>query len=380
MCLFARGGNGLEFQDNKTAAPPQGAAGLFDSGGQNRPPSSTDTLMDSAAAYIDMNSLAGDIQKIVTSHIENSIPDDKKIMMELVNQMGKLTGEVQQLRQQLSTTNPYAVFSCPNTPSKDISEELAEIKALLQTDPKPQVLTDVDIDPVMLGPSRRNAGTESSAPEHAAHAAHEEPQRDPDFDTDLAPRAKKSGKRKAVSVIGNLLFYAVVIGVVLGVFLAKSGSGGSPTVIAGYSAFTVLSSSMEDTYPKGSLIVTRSVDANELEIGDDITYMASVSSSITHRIIGITENYLDTGARAFETQGTMNKDPDKDPVAAANVVGKVIFCSVLLGRAASFVSTNWPLLIFFAVVLAILFAFLKWNFRREDDPAHGKKRANARSR
>lgn len=76
----------------------------------------------------------------------------------------------------------------------------------------------------------------------------------------------------------------------------------------------------------------------------------------------------------------MNKDPDKDPVAAANVVGKVIFCSVLLGRAASFVSTNWPLLIFFAVVLAILFAFLKWNFRREDDPAHGKKRANARSR
>ena len=94
--------------------------------------------------------------------------------------------------------------------------------------------------------------------------------------------------------------------------------------------------------------------------------MVSETSSITHRIIGITENYLNTGQRAFETQGVMNETPDKDPVVAANVVGQVIFCSKPLGEAATFVSNNWPILLFFIVVLSGLMAFLRWNFRRDE--------------
>lgn len=394
----------MEIQDHKAAAPVTGTGGRFESRGQNRPPSQAAAPKDSVTAYIDrtidMNALTGDIQKIVTAHIENSIPDDKKIMLELVNQVGELTGEVKQLRQQLDT-KPYAVFSCPSGQMKDITEELAEIKALLQSDPKPMELSAEELDPIMLGPRHPHPTEVPQQPDPApppppaqetpAAAPAPQPQQQPQSDSkpeevfaqQMAPaprevfNPKEKKKKNVISVLGNLLFYVVIIGVVVGAFLAKSGSGGSPTVIAGYSAFTVLSSSMEDTYPKGSLIVTRSVDANELEIGDDITYMASATSSITHRIIGITENYLDTGARAFETQGTMNKNPDKDPVAAANVVGKVIFCSTVLGKAASFVSANWPLLIFFVVVLAVLFAFLKWNFKREDE-SEQKKKAHAK--
>lgn len=402
----------MEIQDHKAAAPTPGTVGRFDSGGQYHPTSKAAAPRDSVAAYInrsiDMNALTGDIQKIVAEHIENSIPDDKKLMLELVNQVGELTGEVKQLRQQLDT-KPYAVFSCPSGQMKDITEELAEIKALLQSEPRPMELSAEELDPSLLGPKppQHTEGPWQPTPTPPPPPAQERPAAPPEptppplqpepptqdtaaFAQQMAPKPAEppkpeKPKKKIVSVLGNILFYVVIIGVVLGAFLAKSGSGGSPTVIAGYSAFTVLSSSMEDTYPKGSLIVTHSVDPNELEIGDDITYMASATSSITHRIIGITENYLDTGARAFETQGTMNENPDKDPVAAANVVGKVIFCSVLLGRAASFVSANWPLLVFFVVVLAVLFAFLKWNFKREDDQpetaaqAPGKKKRFAKT-
>lgn len=386
----------MEIQNHKAAAPATGTGGGYDSGGQQRPPSKAAVPRDSVAAYIDrtidMNALTGDIQKVVTAHIENSIPDDKKIMLELVNQVGELTGEVKQLRQQLDT-KPYAVFSCPSGQMKDITEELAEIKSLLQSDPKPAELSAAELDPILLE-SKHHQHTETlqqpstttppppmqETPTVTSESV-PQPQSEPEpgavFAQQMAPAPREvfspKEKKTAISVLGNILFYVAIIGVVVGAFLAKSGSGGSPTMIAGYSAFTVLSSSMEDTYPKGSLIVTRSVDTNELEIGDDITYMASATSSITHRIIGITENYLDTGARAFETQGTMNKNPDKDPVAAANVVGKVIFCSTVLGKAASFVSANWPLLIFFVVVLAVLFAFLKWNFKREDEPEQKKK-------
>lgn len=191
--------------------------------------------------------------------------------------------------------------------------------------------------------------------------------------SELVKKPKKKEKA-STSVIGNVLFYAVLVALVLGAFLLRSNSTGGPFTFAGYSAFTVLSSSMEDTYPKGSLVVTKSVDANTLQIGEDITFMISESSSVTHRIIGITENYQNTGQRAFETKGTMNQDPDKDPAIAANVVGKVIFCSLFLGQAAAFVTKNWPFMLFFVVVIAGLVAFLKWNMKRPTEIASTQKK------
>lgn len=180
---------------------------------------------------------------------------------------------------------------------------------------------------------------------------------------------KQTRKSKALNIISNILFYLVIIGIVVGALLIKSSSGGRPTMIAGFSAFRVLTSSMEDVYPKGSLIITKAVEPNELAIGDDITFMVSETSSVTHRIIGITQNYLGTGKPGFETQGVMNEKPDKDMVAYANVVGRVIFCSKALGDLANYMRNNWPLLIFVVVVFIALIAFLKWNARREDDEA-----------
>lgn len=184
---------------------------------------------------------------------------------------------------------------------------------------------------------------------------------------------KKKPKSKAVSILGNVAFYTVLVLLVVGAFLFKSQSSGAPFTFAGHSAFTVLTSSMEDTYPKGSLVVTKAVDANTLQIGDDITFMVSEKSSVTHRVIGITENYQGTGQRAFETKGTMNQDPDRDPALAANVVGKVVFCSVVLGQAAAFITKNWPFMLFFVVVIAGLVAFLKWNMKRPEQKKDKKK-------
>lgn len=178
---------------------------------------------------------------------------------------------------------------------------------------------------------------------------------------------KPEKKNKVLSAVSSVLFYVVIVAMVLGAFLMRSTSRGEPFMIAGYSAANVLTSSMEDVYPKGSLIITKRVDAKDLKVGDDITFMMSEESSITHRIIGITENYQGTGDRAFETKGTMNKNPDKEMVAAANVVGKVIFHSKALGDFANFVKANWPILIFALIVIIALISFLKWNAKRSDE-------------
>lgn len=174
-------------------------------------------------------------------------------------------------------------------------------------------------------------------------------------------------KNKALIIVSNIVFYTLILSLVFGAFLVRSSKKGSPWMIGGYSAMTVLTGSMEDVYPQGSLIITKSVDADKLKIGDDITYMTGENSSITHRIIGITENYLETGERGFETKGVMNSKPDSEIVAASNVVGRVVFCSKTLGDIAKFITNNWPFLLFIVVIFVVLLSFLKWNAKKSDN-------------
>lgn len=183
-----------------------------------------------------------------------------------------------------------------------------------------------------------------------------------EINEEIAEKPQKKSKKKFVW-IGELFFYSMLILLVLGAFFIRSSSKGRPISIAGYSAFTVLTGSMENEIPKGSLVISKSVDPNTLKIGDDITFMSGPTSTITHRIIGITEKYLDTNARAFETQGIMNANPDKEPVPAVNVVGKVVYHNKRMGDIANFVGDNWPFIIFILVVSIALFAILNRVFK-----------------
>ncbi len=185
------------------------------------------------------------------------------------------------------------------------------------------------------------------------------PAEPPATPADEASDSPQPAAPKKKSPLGDIIFYALLIALVVGAFFISGGAGGGPKMIAGYSAFTVTTGSMHDVLPQGSLIVTQHVEPETLQVGDDITYMISETSSITHRIIDIEPNHPETGGLAFKTQGTMNDDPDKNLVPAVNVVGKVIFCSYPLGVAVGFVQDNWPLLIFLAVVAAVLFSVLR---------------------
>lgn len=183
--------------------------------------------------------------------------------------------------------------------------------------------------------------------------AEEPPRRTP------SPPQRQTPGQKARDIVGGVLFYGVLLLILIGVFALRDESGaGAPVSFAGYTAQIVLTGSMEDVIPQGSLVVAKRVDPAALQIGDDIIYLSSQTSTITHRIVGIIEEYSDTGQRAFQTQGVMNERPDKTPVAAVNVVGKVVFHSLALGRIATFIRQNWPLLIFFAVLLLVLMKVL----------------------
>lgn len=257
-----------------------------------------------------------------SAEAEQVIDDDKQLMMEMVAKMQELTEEVNSLRQQLKDSSSRTAFQ-PTQSDSDFDEDEA-LKALADLSQQ---------------------------------------------ENDSKPKKKKN---KGLTVVSNIIFYTLILALVFGAFLIRSSKNDSPWMLGGYSAMKVLTGSMEDVYPQGSLIITKSVDPQKLKIGDDITYMTGETTSITHRIIGITENYLDTNERGFETKGVMNENPDKEIVSAANVVGRVVFCSKTLGDIATFITNNWPLLLFLVFVIIVLLAFLKWNSRREKHSSKDK--------
>ena len=127
--------------------------------------------------------------------------------------------------------------------------------------------------------------------------------------------------------------------------------------LVGLNTYVVLSGSMEPTYHTGSLLYVKSVDPQDLQVGDPITFMLNEDTVATHRIIEILPDEEDSSVLRFRTQGDANDAPDGTPVHYKNVIGKPVFSVPYLGYFANFVQ-NPPGLYFaigFAVVLVLLF-------------------------
>jgi len=256
----------------------------------------------------------------------------------------------------------------------DYSARLEELKAMVVlAEAQRGTLDGAVYDEEQLNELRRMIDKVAAASAQRAKAVSSYSSCSKTLPSEPAPKAvDKKAKKKAL--IGNIVFYGVLIAFVLAVLFVSISSGSGVKTFMGHSAFVVKTSSMESVYPKGSFILTKYTDPNTLQVGDDITFMSSQTSTITHRIISIYEQYADTNARGFETQGVMNAESDKNIVLASNVVGKVIFCSPFIGTVIAFVSKNWPILLFSAAVIIALSVVLGRIFKEEDGEEKPKKK------
>lgn len=186
----------------------------------------------------------------------------------------------------------------------------------------------------------------------------------------------KTDKKKisTVSVISNILFYAALIILVLGIYFSTLGEGVAKLPF-GFSFANVLSSSMESEIPKGSLVVIKETDAKMLTVGDNITFLTEGNVTYTHKIVSIFEDFDNTGMRAFETKGTENPMPDKEIVFEGNVVGKVVRHVPELGSILSYLKENIFIVIGLFVVLAVFSFLLSIIFssdKNKKEPKHKK--------
>jgi signal peptidase len=164
--------------------------------------------------------------------------------------------------------------------------------------------------------------------------------------------------------------YAIVLTVIaaialVAIIIPKIG-GGVP--------LTVLSGSMEPTLPTGSLAVVRPIGADDVQVGDVITYMPHPNDPylVTHRVIRV--ELSEAGERTFILQGDANSGPDA-PVRAKQIRAELWYSVPLLGYLNSTLNSetkDWVLI----GVASSLFAYAGYTVirtivdrrRRQDAP------------
>lgn len=114
--------------------------------------------------------------------------------------------------------------------------------------------------------------------------------------------------------------------------------------IFGYSAFVIVSGSMEPTINVDDLIIIK--EKNVYNENDIISYKSNNNSIITHRIIKIENNLL-------YTKGDNNNVED-EPIEFSQVLGKLVYKINGFGKIATLISSPIGITIFLAILFFIV--------------------------
>ena len=161
--------------------------------------------------------------------------------------------------------------------------------------------------------------------------------------------------RELLRALGNGLSVGVlllVLGLGVLVIAVPAAVGGMP--------LTILTGSMSPGLPAGTLVVVRPVPAEQIRIGDVISYQLESGrpALVTHRVVARTTD-ASTGELRFTTQGDANNAPDAAAVMPVQLRGAVWYSVPLLGwvnQAVSGEARGWLI----PLAAAVLFAYAAW--------------------
>ena len=125
-------------------------------------------------------------------------------------------------------------------------------------------------------------------------------------------------------VISWFVIFAMLAVLAVCVLIPRLG-GGTP--------YTILTGSMKSSLPPGTLVVVKPTPAEQIDIGDVITFQVETGKPTvaTHRVIGKT--VADDGTPRLITKGDDNSAADTDQVRPEQIRGKLWYSVPVLGRA-----------------------------------------------
>jgi signal peptidase len=106
------------------------------------------------------------------------------------------------------------------------------------------------------------------------------------------------------------------------------------TNMLGYNSYVIYSGSMEPAVKVGSLLLTRPVNVEDLQVGDVITYRSPGNHTmLTHRIVDMRQ---EDGEWVFQTKGDASPGPDPQEVILHGQATKMAFDIPYLGYVVDF--------------------------------------------
>ena len=148
--------------------------------------------------------------------------------------------------------------------------------------------------------------------------------------------------RRIYRIVSSVLVGAIVVLAVLLVGVR----------LVGLTPYTVISGSMEPTYPVGSLLYVQKVDPTALQEGDPVTYYMSGGQVVTHRVIEVVEDPA-VGV-CYRTKGDANNIADSSLLKYTQVIGRPVMAVPLLGYVSWFIQNPPGTYIAVAAVLMLL--------------------------
>ena len=167
-------------------------------------------------------------------------------------------------------------------------------------------------------------------------------------------RLPDSRTSRIFSAIGVLLVIALVVP-----FVVYS----VPAVVGGEESYVVLTASMTPAISPGDAVVVADVAAEDVVVGDVITYRRSPTDEIpvTHRVIGVVETEQSI---AFQTKGDANEDPDAASVTPDRLVGKVILTIPYIGYVVQFVNSPMGFVALVVIPIGLLIVSEVYEFAK----------------
>lgn len=131
--------------------------------------------------------------------------------------------------------------------------------------------------------------------------------------------------------------------------------------IFGFKPYIVLSGSMEPNLQIGDMIISKSVNEDQIKIGDIITFVDNNKNIITHRVVDI---LIKDGKKLYQTKGDNNSSKDVGVISIENIKGKYSFKISKIGSIITEMITPTGLIITNLIVTIFYISTSKINDRK----------------
>ena len=162
--------------------------------------------------------------------------------------------------------------------------------------------------------------------------------------------------KKIILTLINILSVLIIGAAVVILCLVLFTKPGEAPSLGGYTVFRITTGSMEPTYAVDTLILVKKTDPAKIKVGDVISFFSRDPSLMgevnTHRIVEISE---EGGELFFATKGDANNVADQYITREEDVIGKVVFSSLKLGKFIRLISNP---LIFLPLIIGPLVILL----------------------